>query len=344
MIQTVVVILNWNGKKFLEKFLPGVIANSIPAAEVIVADNASTDDSIAFLQTHFPQVKLIVNKTNGGFAQGYNEALKKIQAKYYVLLNSDVEVTPRWIEPIIQLMNADNQIAACQPKLLAYHNKKQFEYAGGAGGFIDKYGYPFCRGRIFNSFETDEGQYNDTREILWATGACLFIRADAYHNAGGLDADFFAHMEEIDLCWRLKNTGYKIMYCAESTVYHVGAGTLAKNSPRKTYLNFRNNLILLCKNHAHRYFWAKLILRMTLDGIAAVKFLLSADTSHFFAVLQAHVSFYKTFSKTLDKRKQIKKQVAHYTTNSIYNKSIVVDYYLKRKKKFSELSAKNFSE
>ncbi|MBI2271304.1 MAG: glycosyltransferase family 2 protein [Bacteroidetes bacterium] len=342
MTKVAVVILNWNGRTFLEKFLQGVLTNSLSAAEVIIADNASTDDSVIFLRSRFPHVRIIENSVNGGFAKGYNDALKKVEAEYYVLLNSDVEVAPGWIEPVIQLMDRDNSIAACQPKLLSFHNRNQFEYAGGAGGYIDKYGYPFCRGRIFDSFENDNGQYNDTREVHWATGACLFIRASAFHKAGGLDEDFFAHMEEIDLCWRLKNTGHKVMYCAQSMVYHVGAGTLAKNSPRKTYLNFRNNLILLCKNHAHQFFWIKLFLRMTLDAIAGLKFLLSGDVDHFVAVLKAHGSFYSTFSRTLQKRKQLKKEVKVYSTSAIYNRSIVVDYFIRGKKYFGDLPADGF--
>lgn len=342
MTKVAVVILNWNGRDLLEKFLPGVLTYSSSVAEVIVADNASTDDSVVFLQSRFPNVRIIKNVVNGGFAKGYNDALKNVDAEYYVLLNSDVEVTQGWIEPVIRLMDADNSIAACQPKLLSFHNKNQFEYAGAAGGYIDKYGYPFCRGRIFDSFENDNGQYDDTREVHWATGACLFIRSSAFHKAGGLDEDFFAHMEEIDLCWRLKNAGYKVMYCAQSTVYHVGAGTLAKNSPRKTYLNFRNNLILLCKNHAHQFFWVKLFLRMTLDGIAGLKFLFSGDADHFVAVLKAHWSFYSTFFRTLQKRNQLKKEVKQYTTSAIYNRSIVVDYFIRGKKHFGELPASGF--
>jgi len=341
MYKVAVVILNWNGKNFLAKFLPNVLANS-KSAEVIIADNASTDGSIDFLKTNFPTVSIIENTTNGGFAKGYNDALKKIKAEYYVLLNSDVEVTAGWIEPVIQLMDSDKSIAACQPKLISYHNKNQFEYAGAAGGFIDKYGYPFCRGRIFDSFENDYGQYNNNCEVHWATGACLFIRSDLFYKAGGFDEDFFAHMEEIDLCWRLKNYGYKIMFCAQSTVYHVGAGTLAKNSPQKTYLNFRNNLILLCKNHAHQFFWIKLFLRMHMDGIAGVKFLLSGDVTHLFAVLKAHYSFYFSFSKTLKKRKQLKNEVKMYSTSAIYNRSIVVDYFIRGKRCFSELPESGF--
>ncbi len=341
--KTAVVILNWNGKGFLEQFLPNVLKYS-GSSEVIVADNHSTDDSIAFLRTHFPSVRIIENPENDGFAKGYNDALKQVEAEYYVLLNSDVEVSEAWIAPVIGLMESDKGIAACQPKLLSYHVRQQFEYAGAAGGFIDKYGYPFCRGRIFDTFEMDHGQYDDTREVHWATGACLFVRSEAYHRAGGLDEDFFAHMEEIDLCWRLKNRGHKIMYCAESTVYHVGAGTLSKNSPRKTYLNFRNNLILLCKNHAHRFFWIKLILRMCLDGVAAFKFLLSGDGAHFLAVVRAHGSFYSSFSVTLAKRRNLKMQVNKYSTSAIYDRSIVADYYLRGKKYFFELEQNHFLE
>ena len=254
-MKVAVVILNWNGKSFLEKFLPSVFACNSSYAEIIVADNASTDDSVSFLKSKYPQIKIIQNSSNGGFAKGYNDALKLVEAEYYVLLNSDVEVTPNWIDSVIQLMDTDKSIAACQPKIRAFDDKKSFEYAGAGGGFIDKYGYPFCRGRILDTLEEDKGQYNDVREVFWATGACLFVRSECYHKVNGFDEDFFAHMEEIDLCWRLKNLGYKIMYSPNSTVFHVGGGTLNKTSPKKTYLNFRNNLILLCKNHPPKYFF-----------------------------------------------------------------------------------------
>lgn len=342
MVKVAVVILNWNGKQLLEKFLPNVVKFNPAFSEIIVADNASTDDSVSFLKQNYPAIKIISNATNGGYAKGYNDVLKKINAEYVILLNSDVEVTERWIEPIIELMDSDSAIAACQPKILSYNEKHKFEYAGAAGGFIDKYGYPFCRGRIFDSFEDDKGQYNDVKEILWATGACLFVRSSAFNLSGGLDEDFFAHMEEIDLCWRMKNMGYKIKYVPNSTVYHLGAGTLSKASPHKTYLNFRNNLILLCKNHAHQFFWIKLIIRMLLDGVAGIKFLLSNEGSHTLAVLKAHYSFYSTFSKTLAKRLATKKNIKVYATSAIYNRSIVVDYFLRKKKKFSELSDEYF--
>jgi GT2 family glycosyltransferase len=342
MIKVAIVILNWNGKDFLEKFLPQVLAHNAPYAEVIIADNASTDDSISFLRLNYPQVRIIQNTVNGGFAKGYNDALKHVSAEYYVLLNSDVEVTPRWVEPVIELMESDPAIAACQPKIRAFNNREFFEYAGAAGGFIDKFTYPFCRGRIFDSFERDTGQYDDTREVFWATGACLFVRSDVFHKVSGFDVDFFAHMEEIDLCWRIKNMGYRIMYCPGSTVFHVGGGTLAKTNPRKTYLNFRNNLLLMCKNHDPRFFVSKLLTRMVLDGIAGLKFLLSGDVSHFSAVVRAHCSFYGMFGKTMSKRKALQKQVKQYTTTAIYRRSIVIDYYLRGKRKFSELEEKFF--
>jgi GT2 family glycosyltransferase len=340
--KTAVVILNWNGRDFLSRFLPGIIAHS-PGATIVVADNASTDDSVAFVLQHFPGVKIVQNDVNGGFAKGYNDALKKVQATYYVLLNSDVEVSAGWLEPLIQLVESDPSIAACQPKILDYKNKTHFEYAGAAGGYIDRFGFPFCRGRMFDSFEEDKGQYNDSREIFWATGACLFVRADAYHAQGGLDEDFFAHMEEIDLCWRLKNSGFKIMYCAESTVYHVGGGTLSKLSPRKTYLNFRNNLILLCKNHRPGFFLPKLALRMNLDGIAALKFLLSGDVKHFNAVMLAHMSFYGSIRITFYKRRMLRAKTKTFASSASYRKCIVFDYFLWGKRKFSDLKECNFN-
>jgi GT2 family glycosyltransferase len=336
-MKVAIVILNWNGKGFLEKFMPQVIAFNAPYSSIIVADNASTDGSLQFLATHYPQVNIIRNNTNGGFAKGYNDALKQVDAEYYVLLNSDVEVTENWIEPVIALMDSDRSIAACQPKLRAYHDRKHFEYAGAAGGFIDKFTYPFCRGRIFDTYEEDHGQYDDVREIFWATGACLFVRSAAFHEVQGFDEDFFAHMEEIDLCWRMKNRGHKVMYTPHSLVYHVGGGTLNKINPRKTYLNFRNNLLLMCKNHDPRYFWIKLLLRMILDGVAGMKFLIGGEFSHFTAVLKAHFSFYSSFGKTLRKRKELRKRITNYTTTAVYRRSIIIDYFLRGKKKFSDL-------
>ena len=341
-MKVAIAILNWNGKPLLEKFLPYVLKNIPAYAEVFVIDNASSDDSVKFISASFPSVKIIQNDKNYGFAKGYNEGLKKITADYFVLLNSDVQVTPHWIEPIVGLMESDKTIAACQPKLLNYNVRNEFEYAGGGGGYIDKWGYPFCRGRIFNSFEKDNGQYNDIREVFWASGACLFIRASVYNEAGGLDEDFFAHMEEIDLCWRIRNLGYKIIYCPDSMVYHVGAGTLAKMNPQKTYYNFRNNLLMLCKNHAPGLLRTKLLLRGIFDGLAGIKFLFAGDVAHFFAVIRAHFSFYSMLGKTLKKRKAIRKNIKRYATNCVYRKSIVWEYFVNGKKKFSELDKNLF--
>lgn len=336
-MKVAVVILNWNGQKFLEKFLPSVMDCNADFSEVIVADNASTDDSVLFLKNNYPQIRIIENRENGGFAKGYNDALNGVDAEYYVLLNSDVEVSPGWIDTVIQLMDSDTSIAACQPKIKAYDNKHTFEYAGAAGGFIDKYGYPFCRGRILDTIEADKGQYNDVREVFWATGACLFVRAELFQLVKGFDEDFFAHMEEIDLCWRLKNRGYKIMYCPDSTVFHVGGGTLHKTSPKKTYLNFRNNLILLCKNHPPHYFFFKLMWRMILDGVAGLKFLVAGEFAHFTAILKAHFNFYSTISATLAKRRVLKADIKKYTTTAVYLHSIIADYYLRGKKTFTEI-------
>ncbi|MES2515094.1 MAG: glycosyltransferase family 2 protein [Bacteroidota bacterium] len=332
-----VVILNWNGKSFLEKFLPQVIKYSTNA-QIIVADNQSTDDSIAFLKEKFPQVRIIENAENGGFAKGYNMALKDVEAEYYVLLNSDVEVMPNWIEPIIALMDSNKKISACQPKILDYNQRNRFEYAGAAGGFMDKYGYPFCRGRIFNVLEEDKAQYDTTMEVFWATGACMFVRSDVFWKVGGFDNDYFAHMEEIDLCWRMKNNGYQVYVEPKSVVYHVGGGTLNKLSPRKTFLNFRNNLITVTKNAAPRFLMFKIVYRMILDGVAAFKFLLEGNGAHFVAVIKAHFSFYGSLSATLKKRKTMREMEGFKdSTQGVYEKNIVYLHFLKGVKKYSEL-------
>ena len=335
-MRVAVVILNWNGKSFLEKFLPSVISNSI-GANIYVADNASSDGSLDYLKENYPIVKLIDNGENLGFAGGYNKALEKLDEAFFVLLNSDVEVTTNWLEPIVQLFDSDSNIAACQPKILSYHDKSCFEYAGAAGGFIDKFGYPFCRGRVFDTLEKDNGQYDSVEEILWATGACLFIRSKVYKELGGLDADFFAHMEEIDLCWRIKRAGYSIKVQPASVVYHVGGGTLSKSNPFKTFLNFRNGLELLAKNLPKNQLVPKLFIRMLLDGVAAFKFLFSGQGKDFLAVIHAHFGFYGRLRKTLRKR----------TGNYIrvkgqYRGNIVLDYFLKGRKKFSDLPSDKF--
>lgn len=325
MTKVAVVILNYNGRRFLEQFLPNLIAQCDPLlSEVIVADNASTDDSVAFMRERFPDIRLIVNDSNGGFATGYNVALRQVEAEYYVLLNSDIEVTPCWIEPVISMMDSDPLIAACQPKILSYYHRDQFEYAGACGGFIDKYGYPFCRGRVFQNLEIDEGQYDLPMEVFWATGACLFVRAELYHQCGGLDDSFFAHMEEIDLCWRLKNAGYKVFCCPQSKVYHIGGGTLPKKSPYKTYLNFRNNLSLLVKNLPKGRVFPTIVYRIVLDWVAAMKFLCEGGLADFRMVFKAHLDFYKRLKSLKQKRKANE----HEMVSCVYSRNIVFDCIL----------------
>lgn len=337
-----VIILNWNGKKFLEDFLPGVCRHAGNMADIYVADNASTDDSVAFLQQHFANVHIINNSRNGGFAYGYNASLQHIKAEYYILLNSDVEVTPGWIEPIIALMDKDPSVGAVQPKIKSFTNPGNFEYAGAAGGFIDVYGYPFCRGRIFDTIEKDENQYNSETEIFWATGACLFIRADVYHQLGGFDEDLFSHQEEIDLCWRMKSRGYKVMFCPASEVMHYGGGALPKSNPFKTYLNFRNNLIILCKNHPSRTLAWKIVVRMVLDGIAGLRFLLLGNSKDTLAILKGHLHFYRSLPHTLKKRKNLKTFRLQPVT-CIYRRSIVKKYFIQRKIYFYQLNPSDFS-
>ena len=339
MKKTAVVILNYNGRKFLEDFLPKVIEKSIDVADVWVADNNSSDKSVEFVKSNFPEVKVIVNSTNGGYASGYNTALRQIEAEYFVLLNSDIEVTDNWIEPIIKLMDSDINIAACQPKILSFHEPEKFEYAGASGGFIDIYGYPFCRGRLFQSMEIDKGQYDEATEVFWASGACLFVRSDLFLKYGGLDDDFFAHMEEIDLCWRFKNFGHKIMVCPTSEVYHVGGGTLPKQSSWKTYLNFRNNFSLLYKNLPSEKLFKVFAIRLLLDGVAGFKFLLQGGVQDMLAVIRAHFYFYRNIGKLKEKRKMLKQEnVSH-----IYQGNIVIDHYILRKKRFSQLKKDLFS-
>ncbi len=340
-----VVILNWNGQQYLEQFLPSVVKHS-KGASIYVADNASTDDSIAFVKENFPGIKLVINEENGGFAKGYNDALKAIATsdphQYYVLLNSDIEVTSNWIHPIIELMQQDDTIAAVQPKVLAYHRKTHFEHAGASGGFLDHHGYPFCRGRLFEEAEVDEGQYDDVHEVFWATGACMFIRAELYHQFGGLDEDFFAHMEEIDLCWRLKNAGHKIMACPQSHVYHVGGGTLSYQSPRKTYLNFRNNLFMLTKNYRRGNLLVKIWWRLVLDGIAGIKFLFEGNFKHLIAVIKAHFHFYGKLGTMLQRRKALASSLNNSNYNGVYQRSIVWDFFVNKCKKFSDLKQELF--
>jgi GT2 family glycosyltransferase len=343
MTKVAVIILNWNGKHFLEQFLPSVVAHSLnEQTEVWVADNGSTDGSIDFIKSNFPQVKRILFDKNYGFTGGYNRALQQIKATYYVLLNSDVEVTQNWIEPIISYMDANEKVAAAMPKLLAHDSRNQFEYAGAAGGFIDFLGFPFCRGRILSELEHDDGQYDQASEIFWATGACLFVRASIYHETGGLDEDFFAHMEEIDLCWRMKNRGYKIMYLPQSLVYHVGGGTLPNNNPRKLFLNYRNNLLLLYKNLPDNKLGAILFTRMILDGMSALMYLMQGKVAFFLSVPKAHFAFYGMVKNFRAKRKQNKHLTEQAQHAEIFKRSIVFSFFVRKARKFSDLNTKGW--
>jgi len=341
MVKTAVVILNWNGKKFLKQFLPALTRfTNLPDTEIIIADNFSTDDSIDFLHQNYPSLKIIKLDKNYGFTGGYNRALKKVDAKYYVLINSDIEVTKNWLIPLVEVMDGNDKIAAIQPKIKAYYQKNHFEYAGASGGFIDKLGYPFCRGRILDTLEKDTGQYNDEREIFWATGACMMIRAELFHHFGGFDDDFFAHMEEIDLCWRLKNSGYKILVQPQSEVFHVGGGTLPI-SPFKLYLNYRNNLFLLYKNLPKGKLFPTIFKRMVLDGLSAFIYLLKLSFRNFTAVFKAHLHFYQSLKKLRLKRKELLLNRSNNNHKEILKGSIVIKYFFRSKKFFSQIKELN---
>jgi GT2 family glycosyltransferase len=327
MKKIAVVILNWNGVKLLEQFLPSVMKFS-PEATIYVADNASSDASVAFVKTNYPSIKIIENKGNYGFAKGYNEALVAVEEDIYALVNSDIEVTENWLQPILALFENEPKTAIVQPKILDFKDKSKFEYAGAGGGFIDKYGFPYCRGRIFDTLEADENQYDDTVEIFWATGACLFIRKETFRELNGFDADFFAHQEEIDLCWRAFNKGYTAKYCGQSTVYHVGGATLKTGSPMKTFLNFRNSLWMLLKNLPTNQLLPVLVIRMVLDGIAGIKFLLEGKPKHFWAILKSHFYFYTNFLKFYRKRNTVQK------ANYFAIQSVVYDYFYLKNKTF----------
>jgi GT2 family glycosyltransferase len=331
-LKTAIVILNWNGKKLLEQFLPSVVNFSLPKAEVYVADNASTDDSITYIKEFYPTVKIIENKENGGYAKGYNDALLSVDADIYGLINSDIEVTENWLDSISKEFKQNQNTAIVQPKILDFKNKIKFEYAGAAGGFIDLYGYPYCRGRVFNHLEEDQSQFNDVADIFWASGACFFIRSSVFHELKGFDEDYFAHQEEIDLCWRTQNLGYDIKYVGTSTVYHVGGATLQETNPRKTFLNFRNSLFNLVKNVPKQWFLFVIFSRLVLDGIAGIKFILQLKPIHTLAILKAHLSFYKNLMKFLGKRKQLSKR-------NDYNlhTSVVWQYFVLGRKKFKQL-------
>lgn len=330
-----IVILNWNGRKYLEKFLPSIIASAYNNIKIIVADNGSTDDSVSFLQQQYPAIQLIRFTENYGFAKGYNQALKQVTADYYILLNSDVEVTPGWIEPLVNLAESNPSIAACQPKILSYHHRAYFEYAGAAGGWLDAYCYPFARGRVFDICESDEGQYDSCCPIFWASGAALFIRASVFHEVGGFDDYFFAHQEEIDLCWRIQLADYIIMACPQSIVYHVGGGTLPKGNSLKTYLNFRNNHIMMFKNmYGFRRIYV-LLIRAGLDAASAVKTLLSGDSGYFIAVINAHLSFLKWYFR--DRKKSVFPKYRNKSLQGLWQGNIAYAHFIRKKKKFSEI-------
>lgn len=331
----VIVILNWNGKQFLEKFLPSVLQSTYINYRVVVVDNGSADDSVSFLTANYPQIELILFKENHGFAKGYNLALDGLESDYYLLLNSDVEVEPGWMEPLVALAEGDKNIAACQPKLLSYNHPKYFEYAGAAGGWLDYFGYPFARGRVFDFCESDEGQYNECAPIFWASGAAMFIRAKVFHEAGGFDNFFFAHQEEIDLCWRIQLLGYKIYSCPQSVVYHVGGGTLPKGNSLKTYLNFRNNHIMLYKNMNGVKKFAIIPFRILLDAISAFKSLLSGDGGYFIAVVSAHLSFAKWV--VLKQRESVFPKSHHGQLRGYWKGNMVWEHFAKGKKKFSQI-------
>jgi hypothetical protein len=342
MVKTAVVILNFNGLKYLKMFLGDVFTRTTGQGTVIyVADNGSTDGSAEWITSEFKDVSLIRLAGNHGFAEGYNLALDQIEAKYYVLLNSDMEVTDGWLSPLITHLDDNPDAASCQPKILSYHNRDHFEYAGAAGGFIDKYGYPFCRGRILNHTEKDTGQFDRPADIFWSSGACMAVRAEAWKKCGGFDPGFFAHMEEIDLCWRFHKSGYRVSYIPQSSVYHVGGGTLSYQSPFKTFLNFRNNLYLLYKNLPDNKLRKILTARKILDGIAALFFLFKGEFRSVAAVWKAHMEFYRNKSVLKEKRKQVSDLTIIQNPPMILNKSIVFEFYIKRTKTFARLTTKS---
>ena len=322
-----VVILNWNGAKLLEQFLPSIVSFS-DEATIYVADNASTDTSIEVIKSKFPSIKIIQNDGNYGFAKGYNISLQNVEEEYYALVNSDIEVTENWLTPILSIFENEKETGIIQPKILDFKAKGKFEYAGAAGGFIDKYGYPFCRGRIFDTIENDNHQYDDEREIFWASGACFFIRKEIYRKLNGFDDDFFAHQEEIDLCWRAFNLGFKAKYTYKSVVYHVGGATLNASNPRKTFLNFRNSLLMLLKNLPKNQLFSIIFIRLLLDGIAGIKFIFEGNFKHCFAIIKAHYAFFYLINRNLKKRNVLQsKQYFHC-------KSIVYSYFVKNGKVF----------
>ncbi len=343
MAEIDIVILNWNGLHFLKQYLPSVIMHTNEEeARIVVADNGSSDGSLEWLESNFPdRIRTISLDRNYGFAGGYNRALEHINSKYTLVLNSDVEVSEGWLEPLRKAIEPDN-IAAVMPKIKSFNKRAFFEYAGAAGGFIDRWGFPFCRGRILDEVEEDKGQYDEAREIFWATGACMLIKTELFRKVGGFDEFFFAHMEEIDLCWRLKANGYKILSVPSSTIYHLGGGTLPSGNHRKTFLNVRNSLLTLYKNLPRKNLWSILLVRMVLDGLAAIKFLFDGEAKSFRAVISAHLAFYKTKKRYKSIRRNSKNLVSPNSLNGYYSRSIIVDYYLRGKRKFSNINLQNF--
>lgn len=338
MIKTAVVILNWNGKKFLERFLPGVIENtSAPDTEIIVADNGSDDGSEEWLRSNHPGIRIISLGKNYGYAGGYNRALKQVEAEYYILLNSDVRVEKGWAEKLTTFMDMHPRVGACQPKIRSEERPEYFEYAGAAGGFIDMHGYPFCRGRIFETVETDHGQYDDVKEIFWASGSCMAVRASAFDQCDGFDDSFFLHMEEIDLCWRMQNAGFVISYFPHATVWHVGGGTLGYDSPDKTYYNFRNSLIMMAKNLPARHLHRTMITRQLLDAVAAVRLLFRSGHRAFSAVIKAHRDFRRARTAIKTFRAMNPHPDMYHTPHTMMNKSLIFEYYIIGKKKFTDL-------
>jgi len=339
-----IVILNWNGRQHLEHFLPALVRHTThPDAEIVVADNGSEDDSLEFLKKGYPTIRIIELELNHGFSGGYNRAMEKVDARYILLLNSDIEVIQGWLEPMLELMEKDETVGACTPRIRDFKQRSHFEYAGAAGGFIDRLGYPFCRGRIFDHLEADNGQYDEATDLFWGSGACLMVRADLYRESGGLDEQFFAHMEEIDLCWRLQRLGYRIRFIPSSTVYHVGGATLQRGNPFKTFLNFRNNLLLLYKNLPTRSRSKILYTRMILDGISAFRFLFQGAFKDFKAVFRAHLAFHGMKSSYRGIKNRNKYPENNVIVSGIYPGSIVLDFFLKGKRKFNDLEFKKRS-
>ena len=329
-MKVAIVILNWNGRKLLEQFLPSVVQYSSNEANIYIADNASTDDSVDYVKSHYPSVQIIQNEVNGGYAKGYNDALKNISEEIYVLLNSDVEVTENWLTPIVSAFLNNPNLVAAQPNILDYKNKTHFEYAGAGGGFIDQLGYPYCRGRIFNTIEENSGQFNDNYPIFWASGACLIVKSSSFWESGALDETYFTHQEEIDLCWRMKAQGGEIYSLGASNVYHVGGATLAASNPKKTFYNFRNSLLTLLKNRKGAGVWVLIFMRLILDGVAGIHFILQGKVKHCLSILHAHISFYSLLPSYLKKRKVHASKMKYYSI-----KSIVWNYFILKKRTFN---------